>query len=405
MKICKGPSTCLEIDDSLINALFSDGKVYLKNLYTDRVEQGVPWWDTVCEPLNSASSSIIILRKMTVPDYALLTIFNGAATTTIQSQVRRQDPSNFYYLRYYVSAGTKYLEIGKNVAGTFTSLASETITYAGPFYVNFEVEGSTLTLYEGTDLSSLTATLTATDTTFTSPGSAGVMEDGLGVNGLMGIWFKTLAPSSPRPKPVMYLEVELVGSGKPDDPIRPGLRHLPVFVKNVVLDPNAVLNYSREYLPYAFLIEYLMKKVEELENALKEITSSKSKITKTVKKVAFKVGKLVNKVKLSSKSSESKDVLLQKSISFARSLAMLRSVREGLVVPVFKDKANLRWSGFIPTNSKGEPEDSVAVVSVYSINLKYKDEVLKGVKYRLITRDDVIKYMKRYGVEGVESNE
>ena len=240
VKICLGQNTCLDVNDPTTIS-YADGVVNLKDFTSTRL----PWQSLMGDVIPvSLGGGIGYARKMNVPDYAVTTIWFPGTTTAYNVQrlyVRFQDLNNNYYAMYYynTTTSTKNLEIVKTVAGTTTVLASTAVTYTAPFFVMIEAEGSTLNLYAGYPLDSLTLLLTATDTSITTPGYAVARHLGAGSNGLIGIWFRTDPPSSPVPKPKQYYLVPVTGKGTEDDPYRPKLTPVLSRPKTRVVDQYA----------------------------------------------------------------------------------------------------------------------------------------------------------------------
>jgi len=236
VRICQGSNICLDVNNPTVLHL-PDGDINLRDFMSTRL----PWTSMMgdVKPLNLVTD-IGFGRNMPSPDYAIVTVWYPGIGSTfdLRVYVRFQDISNSYYARYYydTSTGTKYLQINKVVAGTVTTLASTSITYSDPFLVLFEAEGSTLNLYTSTDFSTFNLLLTATDTSITSPGMAVVKHLGAGTRGLIGVWFKTDLPMSPRLEPKSFYLVKVTGKGTDEDPYRPNITPVVSKPKTVVLN-------------------------------------------------------------------------------------------------------------------------------------------------------------------------
>ncbi|MEL9929594.1 MAG: hypothetical protein QXF50_01685, partial [Sulfolobales archaeon] len=143
---------------------------------------------------------------------------------------RVQDYNNSYESLYNPAASTADHFIEKLSAGSFTTLATESIDIDTKGRgLAISVVGSTiksmrfelLSAVDPLNLPTPNATITATDTTFTS-GRFGyrVLRETYPHGGTTPDAVYLKAPMSPSPQPIAYFEVPVTGSGTPDDPFR-----------------------------------------------------------------------------------------------------------------------------------------------------------------------------------------
>jgi len=131
---------------------------------------------------------------------------------------RFQDIYNYYCVDLYTPRATEDFHIVLVSAGTGTDLAVEGVDLEDrPYKLKLGIVGTTLYGYRE-DMT--TPVISATDTTFAS-GYYGPRESseswGMHLSVFSGI---LRAPSTPRPKPIAYFEVPIIGTGKPDDLFR-----------------------------------------------------------------------------------------------------------------------------------------------------------------------------------------
>ena len=132
------------------------------------------------------------------------------------------DKDNFYVLKITTGASTADFLIGKNVGGTYSDLATESVDLNSTGYLcKLEISGSTLNAYRD-DMSTAKITTTDTDISSGSFGTLTYYRAGSRFTDHIGCYLR--APSSPLPKPFAIIEVPVTGSGKTEeDPIRPQL--------------------------------------------------------------------------------------------------------------------------------------------------------------------------------------
>jgi len=139
---------------------------------------------------------------------------------------RGQDAKNWYSALTYYPATTADFLLQKMIAGTVTTIASESVDITGNTYwkIKLEIKDSTLKAYRE-DMT--TPKLTATDTDIVTEGKWGV--GGFGAYESYFLRFTTVyscvlrEPASPSPKTLRYYEVPIIGDGSFDNPFRPQL--------------------------------------------------------------------------------------------------------------------------------------------------------------------------------------
>jgi hypothetical protein len=132
---------------------------------------------------------------------------------------RLQNYSNYYFDTLDPNIQTADHKLCKIIANTLTTLATEAVDIdAGGHSMMLSISGSTLKSFRDT---TTTPQISATDTSLAS-GFFGVAPNPGGYNGYMSLTPVMLkAPASPSPPAQSIIEVNVEGSGKPDDPFRP----------------------------------------------------------------------------------------------------------------------------------------------------------------------------------------
>jgi hypothetical protein len=161
-------------------------------------------------------------------------VFGAAQVNAFPHTIARlADRNNFYFNLYNPGASTADHSLQKLVAGTGTALATEAIDidWSGRG-LRISCSGSAIKsmryeLPSPTDplaLPTPNATLSATDTTFTS-GYYGYrfLRDTYAHGGMESASTYLLAPASPGPEALAVVEAGIAGSGSFDDPFRPSL--------------------------------------------------------------------------------------------------------------------------------------------------------------------------------------
>jgi len=138
---------------------------------------------------------------------------------------RFQDAGNYYGVKIATPVSTNDFVMFKFSGGNLGTMGSEAVDLDNKWYrVMLSITGSTLKGFR-TDMT--TPKISATDTTFAS-GKYGTYQDG--GRGLYSscMWdaCKLLAPATPLPPAQSIVEVEVVGSGSPEDQIRPNFAQL-----------------------------------------------------------------------------------------------------------------------------------------------------------------------------------
>jgi len=175
-------------------------------------------------------------------DKAILNVICDAAVLSIGRS--QGDMKNRYAQFIYSGNPAKDHIISKVVNGTNTDLAYEAVNVAGgsQHLALFSISGSTL---NGFRIDLTTPKITATDTTFAS-----------GYFGPASAWSKGIrtpldavlkAPASATPPALTILEVDVAGSGKPEDPFRPNLTQNLVEISQLSGLPNFLYQDARRY--------------------------------------------------------------------------------------------------------------------------------------------------------------
>jgi hypothetical protein len=133
---------------------------------------------------------------------------SGVLGDRVSHAGRYVDGSNYYYAGHQPPATTADLVIRKIVAGTLTTLATDSVDVQkhGMYTINFSISGSTLKAYRDGSLR-----LTVTDTSLSS-GNFGVGEWDLNLSSYF-IFFSVQylrAPSSILPNPIAILEIDTI---------------------------------------------------------------------------------------------------------------------------------------------------------------------------------------------------
>jgi len=130
--------------------------------------------------------------------------------------------------------------------GTLTNLASEAIdiTLDTRHLIKLSISGSTLSGFRN-DMS--TAAVSATDTTFSS-GAYGILQlTAGGTNVSQALAAILLAPSSPLPPAQRIIEIDVAGSGKENDPIRPNFKQRLVEISQLTNVPDFLKQEVKRY--------------------------------------------------------------------------------------------------------------------------------------------------------------
>jgi hypothetical protein len=136
------------------------------------------------------------------------------------------DTRNAYRAAISLGRSTADYYLQRMVGGTPTDLGSEAVDLSDIFYpCKFSLSGSTL---KGYRVDMVTPKITVTDTSLAS-GYFGTGHYDLAARPVLAMVGAILrAPSSPAPPAILILEIEVEGSGAPEDPYRP------LFSKNLV---------------------------------------------------------------------------------------------------------------------------------------------------------------------------
>jgi hypothetical protein len=130
-------------------------------------------------------------------------------------QGRFQDLNNIYLNGISTDAATTDHSIWKVIAGTYTQLAWESVDLTAGWYdLVFEISGSAL---RSSRDGGTTYPVSVTDTDITT---AGRWAFWVGKSEYIGRPISFTAPSTPRPKPIAYFEVPIIGAGSENDPFR-----------------------------------------------------------------------------------------------------------------------------------------------------------------------------------------
>jgi hypothetical protein len=134
---------------------------------------------------------------------------------------RWSNTSNYYFCAYNLGATAADFYLAKVVAGTQTTLATEAVDLStGNYLTKLSCSGSTLKAFR---VDMTTPKLTATDTSLAS-GMFGGSRAAPGYSFFGGVLSGALrAPASASQPALLILEVEVGGSGAPEDPFRPSL--------------------------------------------------------------------------------------------------------------------------------------------------------------------------------------
>jgi len=263
---------------------------------------------------------------------------------------RHRDYNNWYGVFVDADWATADHQIRKRVAGSETTLATESVDLSKYWYwFQFETVGSTLNSYRAPDPYSdvpTSPTLTATDTDI-ADGRFGVKHFGHGASGLCGLFFFLKAPMSNARKPVKYYLVEIEGSGTPEDPYRP---RLPTKLKRV-----------------------------------NRITIVNPKTYAVIKRFCEKHG-----------------IRDDDFLDLARAVGAI-GVKE------YENLLAATWSALIPT-PKGEPVDNVCIVRIFDVRDPKFFDAMRELRAKELDRDEAIRHalrlddrLHRYDLENVKS--
>jgi hypothetical protein len=150
--------------------------------------------------------------------------------------LRLQDGNNYYDSDIDVPAATADFKIDRFLDGTWTALAVEAVDLPSSLrtWIMFRTVGSTLEAYRHGVLR-----LTATDTSFSEGGIGFLRHEPAGM--VSSVYIRTEATRRARMKTLGYYEVELEGTGTPEDPIRPAL---PSYIE--IVDDRELEGYPPE---------------------------------------------------------------------------------------------------------------------------------------------------------------
>jgi len=192
---------------------------------------------------SGAEKGILTVDSFT--DKAIVTAsFDVGTVLRVMLYGRYVNPSNTYISTLDSGYSAADHQITSVVNGTYTTLATESVdltsSYAYTLY--FQIVGSSLK-----SVRSGTATLSATDTSLAS-GSWGVGRGGLFTHNYpSGIAAMLKNPSSAMKNATTIIEVETIGSGRPDDPFRPSLSQNMAEITSMTGLPESLYMEAKRY--------------------------------------------------------------------------------------------------------------------------------------------------------------
>lgn len=308
-----------------------------KGVFTEPpYEQSVFWLASIGYCIEDLAQDYQTIARLTSESWADLGIRSRLNTVSEYACMygRHVDYNNFYATYLYSDYATSDHRIIKKVAGSITTLASESVDLPSGYWywVRFEVVGTTLKSYRATDPTAsepATPQLTVTDTDIAN-GRWGVRHWGLGGRGLHGLFYFLKQPTSTPQKPKKYYIVNLSECG--GGVFKPDLPSEVTYVSKVTIHDKV--------------------RHEKLKKAL------------------------------SSKLSDDEINALSEALGF-------------ISLGEYVDKLACTWSALIPT-VKGKPVDSVTIVRIYDVkDSRVLDEInSKGGKK--VDRDVAIKKAIRF---------
>jgi len=158
----------------------------------------------------------------------------------------RVSGSNYYTQAHDYGLATQDHHISKCVGGTETRMAYEALDLDGntTYYYIFSISGST---FKGFRNDLTTPKLSATDTTIAS----GCWSPAMGWNGSAGaevnLTTRLVAPSTSSPPAQTILELNVEGSGKPEDPFRPAMSKNLVPISQLTGLPDFLYRDAKKY--------------------------------------------------------------------------------------------------------------------------------------------------------------
>ena len=183
--------------------------------------------------ISSVDRLLLVTRKATSNIHYLAPIVLADAMiidlpeyTTADITGRLQDAPNQYFALHDPPQATKDLRLFRTLAGTETEIAFQAVDIGESQVFGISCSGSSIRAHrwvarpqvvDPASLPAPTGTATATDTNFTS-GYFGVGAYVMDTGGA-----RLLPPATPLPPALAVLEVEVEGSGAPEDPYRPSL--------------------------------------------------------------------------------------------------------------------------------------------------------------------------------------
>jgi hypothetical protein len=163
------------------------------------------------------------------------------------SIVARESPDNLNAYRLAVSVGnvTADFYIQKRAGGPVSNIAVDAVDLTDIFHpCKFSLDGSTL---KGYRVNFVTPRITATDTSHVS-GLFGVAHYDVSNRPVLPMTGAVMkAPSSQAPPALVILEVEVEGSGLPEDPYRPRLLRRPVEIPKLEGLPGFLYMEAKRY--------------------------------------------------------------------------------------------------------------------------------------------------------------
>jgi hypothetical protein len=234
-----------------------DGSITRAKLETPSADVHLGWYVTIGEAVLVHSEGARYISALCIPYVFTDKAIKGVAATGFDDDDRNSyyfarigDSRNSYYVRLAAAASTADHRLLRIVAGTTTSLGREAIDLLERALYTYmlSASGSVINSFR-TDLT--TPRISVTDTSLAS-GYFGVKPyvEGAGggaqPTGLHEL-FITTSPASPAPPALAVLEVEVEGSGAPEDPYGPSLSKNLVEIQSLQGLPSFLYQEAKKY--------------------------------------------------------------------------------------------------------------------------------------------------------------